>query len=104
MQGFREKVLAIVKQIPNGQVATYGQIALLAGNPSAARQVGMIMHGLKESELPWHRVINAKGGISTYRVGFGDLQHKLLETEGVKFNTKGICDLKTYQWQYDSSS
>ena len=99
MLGFRENVLAIVKQIPKGQVATYGQVALLAGHPSAARQVGMILNGLKESELPWHRVINAKGGISTYRVGFGDLQLKLLETEGVKFSAKGFCDLETYQWQ-----
>ncbi len=98
MQGFREKVLAVVKEIPKGKVATYGQIALLAGHPSAARQVGMIMYGLKESDLPWHRVINAKGGISTYRVGFGDLQQKLLEVEGIEFDAKGACDLKIYQW------
>ena len=99
MKGFRDRVLVLVKQIPKGKVATYGQIALLAGHPKAARQVGMIMHGLKESDIPWHRVINAKGGISTYRVGFGDLQKKLLEAEGVVFNAKGFCDLEVYQWQ-----
>ncbi len=98
MKGFRDRVLVLVKQIPKGKVATYGQIALLAGHPKAARQVGMIMHSLKESDIPWHRVINAKGGISTYRVGFGDLQKKLLEAEGIKFNVEGFCDLEIYQW------
>lgn len=101
MHNFRNKVLALIEQIPRGKIATYGQIALLAGHPAAARQVGMILQGLKESNLPWHRVINSKGGISTYRVGFGELQQKLLEIEGVKFNDKGFCDLEMYQWHLE---
>ena len=80
---FREAVIMAVKTIPEGQVATYGQIAALVGHPGAARQVGMILRGLKEHEdVPWQRVINAKGGVSTYKVGFGELQRALTRSRG----------------------
>lgn len=96
---FREAVITVVKTIPEGQVATYGQIAALVGHPGAARQVGMILRGLQEHEdVPWQRVINAKGGVSTYKVGFGELQRALLEAEGIVF-TDNHCDLSRYQWQ-----
>ena len=78
---FRERVLAVVKLIPAGQVTNYGTVALLAGKPRAARQVGGILYGLRESEMdvPWQRVINAQGGISTYKVGSGELQMGLAQ-------------------------
>ncbi len=95
---FRERVIALVCAVPKGKVATYGQIALLAGSPRAARQVGGVLHGLRENEVPWQRVINAQGGISTYKVGAGELQRALLESEGVTFDREGRCDLERYRW------
>jgi methylated-DNA-protein-cysteine methyltransferase-like protein len=75
---------------------TYGQLAWLCGNPGAARQVGAALRRL--GDLPWHRVINAQGGLSTYRLGFGDLQRQLLEAEGIAFSAGGRCDLARYRW------
>jgi methylated-DNA-protein-cysteine methyltransferase-like protein len=98
-KSLRERVLYWVAQIPPGRVATYGQIAALAGHPRAPRQVGMILHGLKDaSALPWFRVLNRSGGISTWRLGFGELQQRLLEAEGIEFDDLGCCDLSRYQW------
>lgn len=97
---FRAKVLELVARVPPGKVATYGQIALLVGHPRAARQVGMVLYGLSEKDgqdIPWQRVINAKGGISTYKVGAGELQRALLEAEGIVFRDDGTCDLEQYQ-------
>ena len=89
-----------VKRIPNGKVATYGQIARLAGIPGHARQVGYALHALPEgSEVPWHRVVNAKGEIS---LGEHDpsssLQRSLLESEGVSFSTGGRVSMRAYGW------
>jgi methylated-DNA-protein-cysteine methyltransferase-like protein len=101
VQSFRQRVLRLVAEIPPGSVATYGQIALLAGRPRAARQVGTVLRGLSEGEaerLPWYRVINARGGISTYKVGSGELQRALLEAEGVRFDAEGLCDLRLVAW------
>jgi methylated-DNA-protein-cysteine methyltransferase-like protein len=96
---FRKKVLEIIGGIPRGKVLSYGQVATLAGVPRAARIVGGILHheGM-EKNLPWQRVLNAQGGLSTYRVGFGEEQRRLLEQEGVVFNASGFLDLKKYQW------
>lgn len=97
-------MLALVARIPPGQVMTYGQLALLAGHPGAARQAGHIMNGLMGGvdaaghELPWQRVINAQGRVSTHKLGFGDLQERLLQAEGVSFDTSGRCDLTARQW------
>ena len=98
---FRVRVLALVERIPAGRVMTYGQLATLAGAPGAARQVGYIMNGVAESELPWQRVINAQGAVSTDRLGFGDVQRGLLNAEGVSFDKAGRCDLKRLQWWPD---
>lgn len=99
MAGFRERVIAIVTAVPKGRVVTYGQVALLAGAPRAARQVGGVLHGLKEAErVPWQRVINAEGRLSTYKVGAGELQRALLESEGVDFDGEGRIDLKLFRW------
>lgn len=98
---FRQQVLELVAQIPAGRVMTYGQLALLCGNSKAAREVGYIMHGLLDSGLPWQRVINAQGRVSTGKVGFGDMQRALLEQEGVVFDSAGRCDLNALQWWPD---
>lgn len=103
-EGFRRRVLELVAEIPTGKVATYGQIALLAGRPNAARQVGGVLHGLSSAEaeqVPWHRVINAHGGISTYKVGAGELQRALLDAEEVLFDAQGRCDLLRYRFAFD---
>ncbi|WP_045234402.1 MGMT family protein [Deinococcus pimensis] len=98
MRAFRERVLALVARIPEGRVMTYGQLATLAGGPGNARQVGFILNGLAQTDLPWQRVINAQGRISTYGVGFGELQRGLLEREGVHFDDAGRVDLARVQW------
>lgn len=99
---FRRAVLTLVAQIPAERVATYGQLARLAGRPRAARLVGTILRGLSAAEaerLPWYRVINAQGGISTYKIGSGELQRALLESEGVHFGTEGRCSLEAVLWK-----
>lgn len=98
---FRARVSALVARIPPGRVMTYGQLATLAGAPGAARQAGFVLNSLAQTDLPWQRVINAQGMISTDRLGFGDLQRGLLLQEGVLFDAAGRCDLKRLQWWPD---
>jgi methylated-DNA-protein-cysteine methyltransferase related protein len=101
---FRTRILALVARIPPGQVMTYGQLALLAGQPAAARQAGFVMNSLMGGpDLPWHRVINAQGAVSTDKLGFGELQRGLLGAEGVVFSPAGRCDLQRYQWWPDDT-
>ncbi|GBF05526.1 methylated-DNA--protein-cysteine methyltransferase [Deinococcus aerius] len=98
---FRERVLALVARIPPGRVMTYGQLALLAGRPGpgGARLAGFVLGSLAGgSDLPWQRVINAQGRVSTHKLGFGDMQERLLEAEGVIFDESGRCDLARLQW------
>ncbi len=95
---YHQRCIEIIRNIPRGKVATYGQIAALAGNPRGARQVSRILHSSSEKEgLPWHRVINSKGGISLERGRGYELQKTLLEQEGVEFNAKDLIDLKKYR-------
>lgn len=99
---FRRRVLAVVAAVPAGRVATYGQVADLAGAPGSARRVGRVLYGLRDREaevLPWQRVVNARGGISTYKIGSGELQRALLEAEGVIFTADGRIDLSRFRWQ-----
>jgi methylated-DNA-protein-cysteine methyltransferase related protein len=96
-----ETIYALVRQIPEGQVATYGQIAELLGLYGHARQIGYALFRVApESDVPWQRVINAKGTISRspFREGGDDLQRILLEQEGVTFDAKDRIDLKCYRW------
>ena len=96
---FSQRVLELIKSIPSGKVATYGQIALLAGNPAGARQVVRLLHSLSEKEmLPWHRVINSKGTISLTAEGY-ELQRSKLEQEGVEFDLRDRVDLKRFLWK-----
>ncbi|HXG91500.1 MAG TPA: MGMT family protein [Blastocatellia bacterium] len=97
-----EKIYKLVLKIPRGRVMTYGQIARLLEDRYSPRLVGWAMHATPQDErnIPWHRVINSKGGISTGRVIIGapDTQRWLLEAEGVAFDERGHCDLSVYQW------
>jgi methylated-DNA-protein-cysteine methyltransferase-like protein len=96
---FTERAVRIIRGIPHGKVATYGQIAVLAGFPSAARQVVRLLHSLSDSEgLPWHRVINSKGTISLTGEGY-ELQRRLLEAEGVELGLGGRIDLDRHLWK-----
>ncbi len=97
------KIYEIVKLIPRGKVATYGQIADLAGLIGKPRVVGYALYRVVDSmEIPWHRVINAKGEVSrsSLRDGNDDLQQHLLESEGIIFNKRKL-DLSVYRWQPD---
>ncbi len=98
-QSYREKVYALVRSIPRGRVMTYGQIAAILGEGYTARTVGYVMHSASADNVPWQRVVNASGGCSTakFTVPF-DLQQKLLEQEGVVFDSKGRCDLSLCLW------
>jgi methylated-DNA-protein-cysteine methyltransferase-like protein len=97
-----EKIYRIVLRIPRGRVMTYGQIARLMDDRYSPRLVGWAMHATPQDgrDIPWHRVINAKGGISTGRIIIAEpqLQRYLLEAEGVVFDERGHCDLSVYQW------
>ncbi|MCG5102295.1 MGMT family protein [Oceanobacillus alkalisoli] len=98
MLPFTEKVIQIIKDIPEGKVMTYGQIAKLAGNPRAARQVARILHTMsRKYHLPWHRVINAKGQIAMKEEEKFNEQRLSLEAEGVEVDDKGRVDLKKYR-------
>ena len=99
-----KKIYAAVKKIPRGKVATYGQIAALAGMPRHARQAGYALAATPENvKIPWHRVISAQGRISLrlrhWDSGSDDLQRILLEAEGVTFDSTGKVNLKKFQWQ-----
>jgi methylated-DNA-protein-cysteine methyltransferase related protein len=96
-----DQIYAIVRQIPPGQVATYGQVATLANLPGKPRLVGYALYRVdKVTDIPWHRVINAKGQISTslFRQGSDDLQRLLLEQEGIEFDAEGRLSLHRYRW------
>lgn len=101
---FKEQVIRKIKEVPSGKVATYGQIAALAGSPRAALMVGRILHQSSESEqLPWQRVINSAGRISIVNLSYpADLQAQLLQGEGViveKRMGSYYIDLAQYLWQ-----
>lgn len=96
---YRDRVYKIVRRIPRGRVMTYGQIAYMLGEGYTPRTVGFVMHGADERNTPWHRVINSQGRCSTGRVVLPpDKQQRMLETEGVKFDASGRCDLQIYLW------
>lgn len=96
---FSHEVIGLIAQIPKGKVATYGQIAALAGNPRAARQVAWLLHSASDKyDLPWQRVIGAGGRISLPQGKGYRLQRKLLQQEGVAVGQNGSIDLKAHQW------
>lgn len=95
---YRERVFAIVRQIPPGRVMTYGQLASILGDGYTPRTVGYVMHAAPD-DVPWQRVINSQGKCSTGRLTIPiNLQQEMLEAEGLTFSEKGKCDLKMFQW------
>ncbi len=92
---FNEEVYALVRHIPPGKVLTYGRVAVLLGVPHGARAVGWALHGLPDaSDVPWHRVVNASGGISLRGPGDAPQQQRIrLEAEGVIFDDTGHINL-----------
>jgi methylated-DNA-protein-cysteine methyltransferase related protein len=100
---FFERVYRVVRRIPRGRVASYGQVAALLGQPRAARTVGWALSSLTPAgvrDVPWHRVINSAGRISISRMDLSaDLQRRLLEEEGVEFDDTGHVDLRRFGWE-----
>ncbi len=95
-----QRIYAVVRRIPKGRVATYGQVAALAGLKGHARQVGYALYALPQgTSVPWHRVVNASGGISARSVPGAELdQQLLLEREGIRFNARGRVPLSLVRW------
>jgi len=102
MPGFFEQVYRLVRQVPPGKVTCYGAIARMLGNPRAARTVGWALNSLPpgEGDVPWQRVINSRGRISTGRSQEGaGLQRALLEAEGIEFDERGCVDWACFGWE-----
>jgi methylated-DNA-protein-cysteine methyltransferase-like protein len=92
------RVHALVKRIPPGRVATYGQLSELIDGRLSPVAIGWALRAAAEGAIPWHRVVNAKGTLSTERENPG-LQRAMLESEGVRFTRDGHIDLEIYQWR-----
>ena len=93
-----DRIYDIVRMIPKGKVATYGQIAAIVGGCSP-RMVGYAMAALPYDDVPWHRVINSQGKVSMRRGGEGSsIQEQLLENEGVQFDQNGKVDFNIVGW------
>lgn len=95
------KIYDIVSQIPVGKVATYGQIAVLAGLPRGARVVGWAMRAVPEDwKLPCHRVVNKLGSLAPeYAFGGQEIQRVLLEAEGITFKINGLINMEEHLWK-----
>lgn len=95
-----KKIYDVVCQIPKGRVATYGQVAFLAGNPRWARVVGYALHNNPAPGIiPCHRVVNREGKVAdSFAFGGGDIQRQMLESEGIVFESDGHIDLEIYGW------
>ena len=97
-----EEVYKIVERIPRGRVATYGQVSRMLDGKYSPLLVGWALHAIPEArgDIPWHRVINSKGGVSTRQImGYApDIQKLLLVEEGIVFDERDRCDLTVFQW------
>jgi len=97
--GSYSRIYDVVRRVPRGRVATYGQVARLACIPNGARQVGYALHALHDGPpIPWHRVVNALGGISL-RGESAARQRRRLEREGVRFDAGGRIRLADFAWR-----
>jgi len=100
--GFHARVYAVVRQVPAGRVITYGDVATILGSPRVARHVGWALAALppEQADVPWHRVINAKGTISfAGDLVRGEVQRERLLDEGVAFDANGRVDLRRLRWR-----
>lgn len=101
MESFKDKVISFIKSVPKGRVVSYGQVAVVAGSPRAARQVGGILRGLPDnSGVPWWRVVNSQGVISIKGnwVATKEVQKQLLEKEGVVVDNDFTLDIAKYRY------
>ena len=99
MSGFSRRLYALVRQIPPAQVATYGQLALLLGNPRMSRAAGTALSACRDDSVPCHRVVSRLGGLSNAFAPFGRESHRLLlELEAVPFTPEGYVDLSRCLW------
>ncbi len=98
----RDRIYATVARIPRGRVSTYGEVAAAAGLPGHARQVGYALAAIDDdSDVPWHRVVNARGEVSARTDRSAEnLQRALLEGEGLRFDARGRIDLERYRMRY----
>jgi len=97
-----DDIYAAVRRIPRGRVASYGQVAELAGRSGHARQAGYALHALPEhTTVPWHRVVNAQGRLSLARLGLDAAleQRRRLEAEGVEFDARGRVRPEAFRWK-----
>ncbi|OPH58941.1 DNA methyltransferase [Paenibacillus ferrarius] len=102
MTPFTQRVIQIIKAIPEGKVMTYGQIARLAGSPRGARQVVRILHAMStKHRLPWHRVINAQGEIAIQDDEGSHMQSFLLQAEGVAIKDQRYISLEQYRHEME---
>lgn len=103
-----DRIYDVVRQIPSGKVATYGQVAALANLPGQARLVGYALYRVepRADDIPWQRVVNARGEISysNQRYGADNLQRSLLEAEGVQFSPTGKINFREYLWQPEDAT
>ncbi len=93
------RIYALVRKIPRGRVATYGQIARALGMPRGARTVGWAMRACGDEAVPWHRVVNAQGRISLRPTTGYHEQRARLRAEGIRFDRSGKIDLDKYGWR-----
>jgi len=99
MTEFSEKVVEVIKRIPRGKVASYGQIAALAGNPKGSRAVVYILRSTSNKEnLPWHRILGKKGNIRIKNHDGFAMQKALLEEEGIPVNHEGKVNMILFGW------
>jgi methylated-DNA-protein-cysteine methyltransferase-like protein len=99
MNPFTEKTIRIIKSIPEGKIMTYGQIARAAGSPRGARQVVRILHSMSRVyDLPWHRVINAKGEIAIKDEESHFTQISLLKSEGIEMDENNRINIEQYRY------
>jgi methylated-DNA-protein-cysteine methyltransferase-like protein len=102
---FTSEVIRLIKSIPKGKVATYGQIANLTGFYPSVRRVVWILHSSSKKEgLPWHRVVNRRGTISLKPGAGYEKQKEMLKREGIVFNERGRIDLERYLWEPDEEN
>lgn len=99
-EGFRQRIYEIVRQIPEGRVMTYGQIAALCGNPRAARIVGGVAH-FGDPDLPWQRVVNKSGGLAVGYPGGVQGHKEQLETEGITVSDDFKVEVNKLLWSPD---
>lgn len=103
VSNLRQRVYGLMAKLPEGKVTTYGDLAAMAGNPRAARIVGDIAHGGPE-ELPWHRLVNAQGGLAIGFPGGQDVQRQLLEHDGILCDNQWrIKDFGERRWRPDGN-